>query len=37
MLKVYVKKYLRAEIKFDGLEALIKQIDQDKIDSLEVL
>ena len=37
MLKVYVKKYLREEIKFDGLEALIKQIDQDKIDSLEVL
>ena len=37
MLKVYVKKYLRAEIKFDGLEGLIKQIDQDKIDSLEVL
>ena len=36
-LKVYVKKYLREEIKFDGLEALVKQIDQDKIDSLKVL
>ncbi|HEV7780067.1 MAG TPA: bifunctional riboflavin kinase/FAD synthetase [Chitinophagaceae bacterium] len=36
-LKVYVKKYLREEIKFDGLEALVKQIDQDKIDSLNCL
>lgn len=36
-LKVFVKKYLREEIKFDGLESLIKQIDQDKIDSLKVL
>lgn len=36
-LKVYVKKYLRAELKFDSLEALVKQIDQDKIDSLQVL
>jgi riboflavin kinase/FMN adenylyltransferase len=36
-LRVYVKKYLREEVKFDGLEALIKQIDQDKIDSLAVL
>jgi riboflavin kinase/FMN adenylyltransferase len=34
---VYVKKYLREEIRFDGLEALVKQIDQDKIDSLKVL
>lgn len=37
VLKVFVKKYLRKEIKFDGLEPLIKQIDQDKIDSLKVL
>jgi riboflavin kinase/FMN adenylyltransferase len=37
VLKVFVKKYLREEIKFDGLEPLIKQIDQDKIDSLKVL
>jgi riboflavin kinase / FMN adenylyltransferase len=36
-LKVYVKKYLRAEVKFDSLEALVKQIDQDKMDSLNVL
>lgn len=36
-LKVYVKKYLREELKFDNLEKLVKQIDQDKIDSLAVL
>jgi riboflavin kinase/FMN adenylyltransferase len=36
-LKVFVKKYLREEIKFDSLEALVKQIDQDKIESLKVL
>jgi riboflavin kinase/FMN adenylyltransferase len=36
-LKVFVKKYLREEIKFDGLEELVKQIDQDKIESLKVL
>jgi len=36
-LRVYVKKYLREEVKFDGLEALVKQIDQDKINSLAVL
>ena len=36
-LKVYVKKYLREEKKFDGLDALVKQIDQDKIDSLDIL
>ena len=36
-LKVYVKKYLREEIKFEGLDQLVKQIDQDKIDSLKVL
>lgn len=36
-LKVYVKKYLREELKFDNLEDLVKQIDQDKIDSLNVL
>jgi riboflavin kinase/FMN adenylyltransferase len=36
-LKVFVKKYLREEIKFDGLEALVKQMDQDKIDSLKIL
>ena len=36
-LRVYVRKYLRPEIKFDSLDALVKQIDQDKKDSLEVL
>ncbi len=36
-LKVFVRKYLREEWKFDTLEALVKQIDQDKIDSLAVL
>ncbi len=36
-LKVFVKKYLREEIKFDGLEALVKQIDRDKVNSLQVL
>ncbi|HEX2846758.1 MAG TPA: bifunctional riboflavin kinase/FAD synthetase [Chitinophagaceae bacterium] len=36
-LRIYVKKYLREEIKFDSLEALVKQIDQDKIDSLKIL
>jgi riboflavin kinase/FMN adenylyltransferase len=36
-LKVFVKKYLREEIKFEGLKELVKQIDQDKIESLKVL
>ncbi|MDZ4792657.1 MAG: bifunctional riboflavin kinase/FAD synthetase [Bacteroidota bacterium] len=36
-LKVFVKKYLREEVKFDGLEALVQQIHQDKINSLKVL
>jgi riboflavin kinase/FMN adenylyltransferase len=36
-LRVYVKKYLREEVKFDSLEALVSQIDQDKIESLKVL
>lgn len=36
-VRVYVKKYLRAEVKFDSLEALVKQIDLDKIESLKVL
>jgi riboflavin kinase / FMN adenylyltransferase len=37
VLRVYVKKYLREEVKFDSLEALVKQIDRDKVDSLGVL
>lgn len=36
-LRVYVKQYLREEVKFDGLEALVKQIDRDKAESLKVL
>lgn len=36
-LTVFVKKYLREEKKFDSLEDLVKQIDQDKVDSLQVL
>lgn len=36
-IRVYVKKFLRAEVKFNNLEDLVKQIDQDKIDSLKVL
>jgi riboflavin kinase/FMN adenylyltransferase len=36
-LKVYVKKYLREEIKFDSLDELVKQIDEDKLESLKVL
>ena len=36
-VRVYVKKYLRAEIKFENLEELVKQIDQDKMESLKVL
>ena len=36
-IRVYVKKYLREEVKFNSLEELVKQIDQDKIDSLAVL
>lgn len=36
-MRVYVKKFLRAEVKFDNLEDLVKQIDQDKVESLKVL
>ena len=35
-LRVYVKKYLREEVKFNSLDELVKQIDQDKIESLKV-
>ena len=37
VIRVYVKKYLRPEIKFNDLDELVKQIDQDKIESLKVL
>lgn len=36
-LRVYVKQFLRAEEKFDSLEALVKKIDNDKEESLKVL
>jgi riboflavin kinase / FMN adenylyltransferase len=36
-VKVFVKKYLREEVKFNSLEDLVKQIDKDKIESLKVL
>lgn len=36
-LRVYVRKYLREEIKFDSLQALVAQIDNDKVESLKVL
>jgi riboflavin kinase/FMN adenylyltransferase len=36
-IRVYVKKYLRAEVKFDGLGPLIEQIGKDKEESLKVL
>lgn len=36
-IRVYVKKFLRAEVKFNTLEELVKQIDQDKVESLKVL
>lgn len=36
-LKVFVKKYLREEIKFNSLEELVDQIGRDKIDSQQVL
>src|SRR6188508_751331 len=37
IMRVYVKKFLRAEVKFNTLEDLVKQIDEDKIDSLQAL
>lgn len=36
-LRVYVKKYLRPEVKFNNLEELKEQLAKDKIDSLKVL
>jgi riboflavin kinase/FMN adenylyltransferase len=37
ILRVYVKHYLRPEVKFDSLEALTKQIDSDKENALLLL
>ena len=36
-LRVYIKKYLRSEVKFNGLEALVEQLAKDKEDTLKVL
>jgi riboflavin kinase/FMN adenylyltransferase len=36
-IRVYVKRYLRPEIKFNNLDDLIKQIGEDKIESLKWL
>lgn len=36
-VRVYVKKYLRKEIKYDNLNELVTQIGQDKIESLAIL
>ena len=36
-LKVWIKKYLREEIKFNSLDELVRQIGEDKIESLKVL
>jgi riboflavin kinase/FMN adenylyltransferase len=36
-MRVYIKKFLRAEVKFNTLEELVKQIEQDKIESMKVL
>lgn len=37
ILRVYVKKYIRAEAKFETIEELVSMIDSDKIESLKVL
>jgi riboflavin kinase/FMN adenylyltransferase len=37
VIRVYAVKYLRSEVKFDGLEALKVQLGKDKEDSLAVL
>jgi riboflavin kinase/FMN adenylyltransferase len=37
VIRVHVVKYLRSEVKFNGLEALKEQLHQDKLDSLKWL
>lgn len=37
ILRVHVKQYLRSEKKFESLPDLVKQIDQDKVESLKIL
>jgi riboflavin kinase / FMN adenylyltransferase len=36
-VRVYIRKYLRSEVKFNGLEALVEQLGKDKEDTLKVL
>lgn len=36
-VRVYVKRYLREEVKFASLDELVKQIDLDKLETLKVL
>ncbi|HNG62784.1 MAG TPA: riboflavin kinase, partial [Ferruginibacter sp.] len=36
-IRVHVKKYLRSEVKFNGLEELKEQLHKDKEDSLKWL
>jgi riboflavin kinase / FMN adenylyltransferase len=36
-LRVYVKAYMRPEVKFDGLEALTNQLHKDKQTALQLL
>ena len=36
-LRLYVKKYLRAEVKFNSIEELKTQIGEDKLESLKAL
>lgn len=36
-VRVYIRKYLRSEVKFNGLDALVEQLGRDKEDTLKVL
>ena len=36
-VRVYIRKYLRSEVKFNGLDALVEQLGKDKEDTLKVL
>lgn len=36
-IRVYIRKYLRSEVKFNGLDALVEQLGKDKEDTLRVL
>ena len=37
VIEIQFIKYLRDEEKFDSIEALVAKIDQDKVDTLEIL